>query len=204
MDYILNKSYTLTTLCVMLSLSGCGIASFTDTNLLVGEVNTTNGNYPIANSEKSRWEFYSSLESESISIRPFKRTNGPHVGSLEYSFSGEEKDYATFEPIFSFYQINKEPIVPIELDCNIQNVGSGDHTKIICNYPLPNILIAASYNHSAEGLRHSAEVSIKSSITNTYRFMMIFKHNDSPIAIDFTFRLKLTNKLRFGIPGGSP
>jgi len=203
------RSY-LIFLAFILSLSGCGLAYFTDTKLLSGELKTSTGNYPITRSDQSWAIFNSSIKEGEITIIPFSNVinnyRGIVVGTIGFWLSGEAENYADFKPASAFFQINEDAKVSIKLMCYVHPTSSNGNTKITCNYPLPEILSSASYNNSSEGMRPTAKNKVEASIKDTYRFVMIFQYNEGneSIAADFKFRLKIKTRLYFGVPGGSP
>jgi len=207
MVHILANRNTLIIICFAFILSGCGLAYFTDTRLLSGEIRTPTGNYPITASE-SWHRFVSSFKGSEVSIVPFNTSfhmySGKNVGTLDFKLPGGAKKYASFEPVTAFYQINEEPKVTIQLVCNMLSTSNNANAGIHCYYPLPRILVLASHNQAAEGLLPRSKRVIKSSIKDTYRFVMTFQHNEGPLTIDLLFKLKLKPRLYFGVPGGSP
>ncbi len=201
----------LVSLAFILTLSGCDLAYFTDTQLLSGELRASTGNYPITRSDESWGVFHSSSEVADITITPFSNnvinsSRGIVVGTLGFWLPGEAGNYADFKPVSAFFKINEGTKVPIKLMCYVYPTSSNGSTNITCNYPLPEILNSASYNHSSEGMFPVTKKKIEASINDTYRFVMIFKYNEGneSIAVDFKFRLKIKTRLRFGVPGGSP
>ncbi len=202
-NYLVSSAFILT-------LSGCGLAYFADSQLLSGELRTSTGNYPITRSDKHWVIFNSSFKEGKITIIPFKnrRDNSRDipVGSLELWLLGEAGNYADFKSVSAFFQINEDAKVTIKLMCSVHPTSSNGNTKITCNYPLPEILSFSKYNHPSEGMLPVTKNKIEASIKDTYRFVMIFEYNEGneSITADFKFRLKIKTRLHFGVPGGSP
>jgi len=210
------RSY-LISLVFILTLSGCDLAYFADSQLLSGELKTSTGNYPITKSDKYWAIFHSSFKGSEITITPFNyRIPGSHgiVGTLGFWLPGEAENYADFKPVSAFFQINEGTKVPIKLICNVRVIKTSGNVHVVrtsgypiyCSYPLTEILSFSKYNHPSEGMRPVTKKKIDASIKDTYRFVMMFKYNEGneSITVDFKLRLKIKTRLHFGVPGGSP